>query len=66
MRMNLKLFRVSQNLSQQEMAEKVGTTRTNYCLIENGKTSPYTAFWDNLQKVFNLSDSKKGELMHNE
>lgn len=66
MRMNLKLFRVSQNLSQREMAEKVGVSRANYCSVENGKSNPYTTFWDSLQAVFNLSDSKKGELMKNE
>lgn len=66
MRMNLKLFRVSQKLSQDEMARKVGMSRTHYCNVENGKSDPHTKFWESLQSAFDLTDQKKGELMRNE
>jgi len=36
----LKKYRLSHNLSQKEMAERLGTSQGYYCLIENNKTKP--------------------------
>ncbi len=39
-RMKLKLYRVEHNLTQAELAEKVGVTRQTIGLIENGRYNP--------------------------
>ncbi|MFC1573921.1 helix-turn-helix transcriptional regulator [Candidatus Latescibacterota bacterium] len=39
-RIRLKLARVENNLTQAELAEKVGVTRQTIGLIENGKYNP--------------------------
>ena len=39
-RMKLKLARVEHNLTQAELAEKVGVTRQTIGLIENGRYNP--------------------------
>ena len=54
MRHKLKLFRLSQNLTQQQMADKMGVSVTTYHLIENGARRGSQAFWCKLQKEFNL------------
>lgn len=54
MRLKLKTFRVSQNLTQQQMADKMGVSVCTYNLIENGKRRGSQAFWGKLQKEFNL------------
>lgn len=62
MRTQLKLFRVSQHLTQGEMAEKCGTSRNNYNFIEQGKRDGSADFWFNLQKEFNVPIEKLHEL----
>lgn len=54
MRMELKVFRIKQKLTQQEMAAKTGVSVPQYNLIENGNRRGSQAFWLNLQKEFNL------------
>lgn len=56
-RTNLKLFRVAHNLSQAEMAAKIGYTRASYTAIEAGKREGRDAFWNALQKAFNIDDA---------
>ena len=52
MRLNLKVFRISKGLTQDEMAEKVKITRTTYCNIETGKSGGSALFWYNLKTAF--------------
>lgn len=52
MRKNLKLLRVSHDLTQGEMAALIGVTRTTYCNIENGKSKGSITFWLSLKKEF--------------
>ena len=52
MRTNLKLLRVKYGLTQEEMAKRIGVTRTTYCNIENGKSEGGMFFWLGLKKAF--------------
>lgn len=66
MRTNLKVFRVKQKMTQDEMAEQIGYTRAAYSSIEKGKRNGRDAFWRDLQKAFNLDDTEMWSLMKNE
>ena len=57
-RTNLMLFRVSQKLTQEEMAEKIGYTRAAYSAIEAGVREGRDAFWNALQEAFEIDDEK--------
>lgn len=63
MRLNLKVFRVSKNMTQGEFADRVGVDRATYSNIELGKRSGKTEFWNNLQKEFDVPDSEMYGLM---
>lgn len=52
MRKNLKLLRVANNYNQDEMAERLGVTRTTYHNIEKGKTNGSSKFWLKLKEEF--------------
>lgn len=66
MRKGLKLLRVENDLSQEKMAEICGVCFSTYRQIENGTNAGKAEFWLNLQKAFDLTDSKTMELMKNE
>ena len=66
MRHELKVFRVTQNLTQQQMAEKTGVSVSTYNLIENGARRGSQTFWLTLQKEFNLDGGKVWELQSNQ
>ena len=66
MRTNLKVFRVKQHLSQEEMAEKIGFSRGAYTAIESGKRDGRQSFWMALQKAFDISDEQMWALKKNE
>lgn len=52
---NLKEFRNKNNITQKELALKLGTTHSVISAYENGHTLILTAFLINLCKVYNLS-----------
>lgn len=52
MRTNLKVLRITNHLTQEQMAKRLGVTRTTYCNIENGKSSGTTAFWLSVKAEF--------------
>ncbi len=62
---NLKILRVRKNLTQAELAEKVGVSNPTYNLIEQGKRKGSIEFWVKLQQVFNLSDAEMWQLYSN-
>lgn len=64
MRLALKTFRVSQNLTQRELAHKLGVSVPTYNLIEQGKRRGSQEFWQKLQKEFNLEGGKVWELQN--
>jgi DNA-binding XRE family transcriptional regulator len=66
MRMNLKLFRVSQKMTTEEMSKRIGCQRSTYSAIEAGKRDGRVKFWYSLQDAFGLENSELGELMQNE
>ena len=66
MRTNLKCFRIRKQLSQQEIADQIGCSRATYTAIECGKRSGRPAFWEDLQKAFELQNADMWDLMINE
>ena len=56
MRLNLKVLRVTHNLTQQQLANKLGVSVSTYNLIETGKRRGSQEFWEKLQKEFKLED----------
>lgn len=61
-RINLKIFRIRQDLTKTEMAERLNWDRLSYGAIEAGKRDPSIAFFYRLQEVFNISDEQMWEL----
>ena len=66
MRTELKLFRVKQKLSQEEMAIKIGCGRVSYASIEIGRRNGTNDFWLAFQKAFNVPDEDMWGLMKND
>ena len=62
MRKNLYMFRHSLQLSQADIADKIGCHRKSYADIENGVREGRAAFWDSLKQAFGLTDAKIKEL----
>ena len=62
MRHNLKVFRVANKLTQQQLADQLGVSVSTYNLIEGGKRRGSIKFWDKLQKQFKLEGGKVWEL----
>lgn len=57
-RMNLRILRIRHNLTQSEMAQRVGYDRASYSLIEDGTRNPSIEFFMNLQEAFNIPDAE--------
>ncbi len=66
MRHELKVFRVKQNLNQEQMADKLGVSKGTYSRIENGKMRGSQAFWLKLQSEFNLEGGEVWNLQTNQ
>lgn len=66
MRINLKIFRLKQHLTQNEMCERLNCSRATYAAIENGARTGRLKFWNTLQDTFGLSGDEMWELMKNE
>lgn len=62
MRNKLKVLRVINGLTQQQMAEKTGVSVSTYSLIEQGKRRGSQEFWLKLQKEFDLKDGEVWQL----
>lgn len=52
MRKNLKMLRVENDFTQEQMAIRLGVTRTTYCNIENGKSKGSMTFWLAVKRAF--------------
>lgn len=65
-RINLKCFRTKQQLTQKEMADKIGVSRAMYIRVENGAMSGTFEFWGRLQKTFSVPDEDMWELTKQE
>ena len=65
MRKNLYMLRHSHRLTQKEMAERLGVTRTTYRNVESGVTAGSVKFWVALVREFpetNLVEITKVEV----
>lgn len=62
-RINLKMFRVGFDLTQEEFADRIGVERGTYTAIENGTRNGTHEFWNKLQTAFNVPDSNMWGLM---
>ena len=54
-RKNLKLFRIDKELSQQQIAEKLGYSRGQYARFENGEQDVTLRFLEALTTAFGIS-----------
>lgn len=66
MRTNLKVFRIQKHLTQDEIAEKIGCTRSTYSAIENGNRDGRKVFWRSLQRAFHIADADMWALQEND
>ena len=53
------------DLSQQEMAEKIGISKGAYSLIERGERTGSIKTWRKIQMLFNLTDEETWKLQKN-
>ena len=65
-RKNLKIFRIEQDLTQSDMAERVGCSRDAYSSIELGKRNPSYDFMVDFQNAFNVPNENMWGLMERE
>lgn len=56
-RKQLKLFRIARDMNQQNMAARLGFSRSQYALIERGARGGSIDFWENFQKEFHVPDA---------
>lgn len=63
MRTNLKVLRVREGLTQEEMSEKLGISRVTYSFIERGERQGNYEFWKRVQETFNIPDKRMYSLM---
>lgn len=61
-RIALKQFRIGLQLTQQEMADKLGVHRMKFVAIENGQRHGDYPFWRTFQNVFKVPDEKMWKL----
>lgn len=57
-RRNLKVFRIKNGLTQAEMAERIGVSRSTYSDIESGRRKCAVDFLRKIQVEFNVPDSE--------
>lgn len=63
MRLNLKLLRVKNKMSQEEFSEVLNMKRMTYANIESGRSRGSEDFWRSVQKTFNIPDAEMFSLM---
>lgn len=62
----MKILRITHNMTQSDVAEKIGISLSLYNLIENGKRVGSIETWKKIQKLFSLSDKEMWSLMKDE
>lgn len=62
-RIDLKIFRIKQGLTQEEFAKKIGISRQSYLLIEAGKRDFKFGTLKKFKKAFNLTEEQAFNLM---
>lgn len=66
MRINLKIYRIKKQLTQEEFSEKMGYNRATYSSIETGVRNGRPEFWRTLKETYNVPESDMYGLMKNE
>ena len=61
--MNLKVFRAAHDLSQQEMADKLGIARSTYSMVERGERQAGMKIWNRFMEKFGLTPDEIYELL---
>lgn len=54
-RLELKILRIKNDLTQRQAAKLLGVSLATYNLIENGNRRGSVDFWNEVQKQFNLT-----------
>lgn len=62
-RVNLKVFRVKNLLTQEEMAQKIGLSRYSYIMLESGKRDFKISTLKKFKKAFNLTEDEMIKLI---
>lgn len=55
---SLKVLRVKNGLTQEQMANKMGWSRQYYAKTESGRSFGTVPFWNKLQKAFGVPDDE--------
>ncbi len=55
MKNSLKVFRAMKDLTQEQLAEKIGVTRQTVIAIENGKYAPSLGLAFKIARLFNVT-----------
>lgn len=63
MRTRLKVFRIEQGLSQEQIAKEIGYNRMTYAAVENGKREPTLRFCSALSRAFGITLDEVMQLM---
>lgn len=61
-RLALKQLRIAHDLTQEEMAAKIGVNLVRYRNIEGGTRAGTIDFWHALQQAFNIPDADMWQL----
>lgn len=62
----MKILRITHNMTQSDVAEKIGISLSLYNLIENGKRVGSIETWKKIQELFSLSDKEMWSIMKDE
>lgn len=62
-RLALKQLRISLDLTQEEMAERMGVKPVRYQSVECGRRTGNILFWQALQRAFGISDADMWRLL---
>lgn len=61
-RLNLKMYRISLDLTQEQMAARLNVPKPSYIAIENGLRNGNHLFWKKFQNTFHISDAEMWKL----
>ena len=64
MRKKLRLIRLKKGLTQKKLADKIGISYPNYCLIERGKRIGNLTTWIKIKKVLNIPKAEMWEIIN--
>lgn len=63
-RVGLAMLRAKFDLTQEQFAKRCGVKKANYSLIEQGKRNGTLAFWQSVQREFELTDGQVWNLQN--